>query len=75
MISHTRTSTDCGPDSDYCLECSDAAQDWVKWPCPAADGPRCTVIIGEQHGEQVACGAIEAVHGDALGKVNHTFQP
>ena len=35
---HTRTSTthpDAGP--DYCTECSDAAQDWVEWPCSGAD--------------------------------------
>ena len=35
--SHTRTSTthpDAGP--DYCAECSDAAQDWVEWPCSGA---------------------------------------
>ncbi|MDQ6524301.1 hypothetical protein RB608_11850 [Nocardioides sp. LHD-245] len=30
---HTRTSTDSGP--DFCRECSDAAGDWMEWPCPA----------------------------------------
>lgn len=29
--SHTRASTDCGP--DYCHECSEALQSWVRWPC------------------------------------------
>jgi hypothetical protein len=31
---HTRTSTPEGP--DFCAECSAAAAEWVKWPCPAA---------------------------------------
>lgn len=34
LPTHTRTSTDCGP--DFCDECSRAAQEWVRWPCPAA---------------------------------------
>lgn len=33
-LTHTRTATPYGP--DYCFECSDAAQDWVKWPCEAS---------------------------------------
>lgn len=32
LLGHTQTATDTGP--DYCRECSDAAQDWVSWPCP-----------------------------------------
>jgi hypothetical protein len=31
---HVRTPTDAGP--DYCPECSEAAQEWVRWPCPTA---------------------------------------
>lgn len=35
---------------------------------------RCQVVIGEQHGEPVVCGAVEAIHGDALGMVyGHDF--
>ena len=30
---HTRSKTRWGP--DYCFECSEAIQDWVKWPCRA----------------------------------------
>jgi len=29
---HTRTSTPEGP--DFCAECSAAAVEWVRWPCP-----------------------------------------
>lgn len=28
-MSHTRTTTDAGP--DYCAECTEAAGYWVKW--------------------------------------------
>lgn len=31
VVSHTRTSTDAGP--DFCLECSQAISEWVAWPC------------------------------------------
>lgn len=35
---------------------------------------RCVVVIGEQHGEPVVCGAIEAIHGEGLGMVvGHRF--
>lgn len=30
---HTQASTDAGP--DYCEECSQRAQAWIMWPCPA----------------------------------------
>lgn len=33
--SHTRTSTEHGP--DYCLECSEARNEWVRWPCGHSD--------------------------------------
>jgi hypothetical protein len=35
VISHTRGSTQGGP--DYCVECSEAIQEWVAWPCPRAE--------------------------------------
>lgn len=31
---HTQ-QTPQAPGPDYCAECSEAAQDWVPWPCPA----------------------------------------
>ncbi len=31
---HVRTSTEYGP--DFCKPCSDAAGDWVTWPCAGA---------------------------------------
>lgn len=34
--SHTRASTDFDSDPDYCRECSEAAQEWVSWPCSPA---------------------------------------
>lgn len=34
-VTHTPVSEPwAGP--DYCLECSSAAQDWVRWPCKGA---------------------------------------
>ena len=33
-VTHTSTTTPSGP--DYCQECSDAAADWVRWPCVAS---------------------------------------
>jgi hypothetical protein len=35
--SHTRTTTDVGP--DYCQQCSEREQDWVRWPCSATAPP------------------------------------
>lgn len=36
VISHTRASlTDA--QLDYCVECSEAVQEWVAWPCPRAE--------------------------------------
>lgn len=32
---HTRTSTDAGP--DYCYECSEDEQAWVVWPCASGE--------------------------------------
>ena len=36
-VTHTRSSTDAGP--DYCDECSAAAGEWVKWPCALSQEP------------------------------------
>ena len=31
---HTESRTTAGP--NYCQECSDAAGNWVRWPCSAS---------------------------------------
>jgi hypothetical protein len=36
-MTHTRESTPYGP--DYCRECSEAADEWVQWPCKNGLGP------------------------------------
>lgn len=42
-MTHTKTSTDCGP--DYCDECSRAAQEWVRWPCEAGRVPSSEALL------------------------------
>lgn len=33
-VTHTESRTQAGP--NYCQECSDAAGNWVRWPCAAS---------------------------------------
>jgi hypothetical protein len=37
------------------------------------DTDRCEQVVGDQHGRIVKCGAIRAIHGDALGMADHEF--
>lgn len=66
--SHTRTPTEGGP--DFCKECSDAAYDWVVWPCEQA-----TSAQPAEHDADVEDwrAYAKAVHGvDKGGKLDFT---
>lgn len=44
-------------------------------PDPLRPEERCSVVIGEQHGERVICGAVREIHGPGLGRIaGHDFR-
>jgi hypothetical protein len=52
---HVRSTTDQG--SDYCLPCSEATQQWVKWPCAHYTCPSTCVELnhpGREHADWLA---------------------